>query len=264
MIIGIDIGGTNTQGVLFDKKRMVAFFSLEGNKATQLNRCYRFLGKKAGNDLKKVVLTGGGSRNIRPIHIKEKTGYVNEIEAIGNGGKFLSKKKDIFVVSIGTGTAFVSVKKGKAKHAGGTGIGGGTIYGLSKLMLGMPLNKVENIAKKSKVDLDLTVKDIVGGGIGKVPGYATASNFGKAKKTSNKTEIASSLLKMIGETIGSMAFFAAKGVNQEKKILICGRVAMNGVVKKKVIHTIKMLGGDAKIPRGAEFGAAIGAAVSKR
>lgn len=36
---------------------------------------------------------------------------------------------------MGTGTSFVEVKNGIPRHLGGIGIGGGTIMGLSKIML---------------------------------------------------------------------------------------------------------------------------------
>lgn len=261
MIASIDIGGTNTHGVLIDGKRLKTVVSFPGNKPAIAGRCYRFLEKKSGNRDVKLVLTGGGSMRMRPRDLPHPFRIVDEIKAIGRGGMFLSGKHDVFVVSIGTGTAFVSVKKGKPRHVGGTGLGGGTIYGLSRLILGMPLSKVEGIAKRASKNLDLTVRDIVGGSIGKVPASATASNFGKATGKSSKPAVASSLLNMIGESIGVMAYFAAKGVGQEKRILICGRVAMNGVVKNRVISTIRMLGGRAAIPKKAEYCAAIGAAM---
>jgi type II pantothenate kinase len=261
MIASIDMGGTNTHGVLIDGKTLKSVVSFSGNSPAVARKCYTYLKKKAGGGDVKTVLTGGGSMRMGKRDFPMPFRTVNEIRAIGRGGMFLSGKKDVFVVSIGTGTAFVSVKKGKPCHVGGTGIGGGTIHGLSRLILGMPLAKVEGIAKRAKKNLDLTVGDIVGRGIGKVPASATASNFGRAMAKSGKPAVASSLLKMIGETIGVMAYFAAKGAGQEKGILICGRVAMNGVVKSRVLSTIRMLGGRAAIPKKAEFCAAIGAAL---
>ncbi len=261
MIASIDIGGTNTHGVLIDGKRLKSVVSIAGNKPAMARSCYRLLVDKSGDKDVKLVLTGGGSMRMGKSDFPHPFRLVDEIKAIGKGGIFLSGKKDVFVVSIGTGTAFVSVKKGRPSHVGGTGVGGGTIHGLSKLILGMPLSKVEDIAKKAGKNLDLTVKDIVGGSIGKVPASATASNFGKATGKSSKPAVASSLLNMIGESIGVMAYFAAKGVGQEKKILICGRVAMNGIVKNRVMSTIRMLGGKATIPNKAEYCAAVGAAL---
>ena len=66
---------------------------------------------------------------------------------------------------------------------------------------------------------------------------------------------------MIGEVIGVMAYFAAKSVDQEEKILLCGRVAMNSTVNKKAVETIELFGGKAEIPKKAEYCAAIGAAI---
>ena len=39
------------------------------------------------------------------------------------------------VVSMGTGTAYVMADKGRVSHLGGTGVGGGTLLGLSGLTL---------------------------------------------------------------------------------------------------------------------------------
>jgi type II pantothenate kinase len=97
--------------------------------------------------------------------------------------------------------------------------------------------------------------------LNKIPGDATASNFGKARKNEDETAIASSLLNMIGEAIGVMAYFAAKSVGQEEKIVLCGRVAMNLIVKRRAVETIKMFGGKAEIPEKGEYCVAIGAAI---
>jgi type II pantothenate kinase len=262
MIAGIDIGGTNTHGVLMCGEKLEAGISIPGNELSHVIECCRFLKNKAGGKDFKILLTGGGSGRIKKSQFPLPFKTVDEISAIGRGGVFLSGKNNVFVVSIGTGTAFVSVKKGKPVHVGGTGIGGGTIHGLSRLMLKMPLDDVEKIAKKTVQNLDLTVMDIVGRGVGKIPANATASNFGKAVSKSNKSAIASSLLNMIAESIGVMTYFAAKTVGQEKQILVCGRVAINDVIKNRIMETIRMFGGNASIPKNAEFCAAIGAALS--
>jgi len=261
MIVGIDIGGTNTQGVLIDRGNLKSTFSVAGNEPGHVIRCSKFLQNKAASKTVRLALTGGGARKIKNSDLPVPFRVVDEINAIGSGGVYLSGKLGVFVVSIGTGTAFVSVKHGKARHVGGTGVGGGTIYGLVRLMLKMPLSKVEEIAKTGE-NLDLTVKDIMGRGIGKIPGNATASNFGKAAGKCSKPAIAASLLNMIAESIGVMAYFAARSVGQQHHILVCGRVAMNGVVKNRITETIRMLGGDAGIPPKAEYCAAIGAALT--
>jgi len=262
MIIGIDIGGTNTHGVLMCDGKIKSAFSTEGNKPEHAIKCFRSLRKSAGKNEVRLVLTGGGARSMKESDFRFPFVVADEIKAIGAGGVFLSGKSDVFVVSIGTGTAFVSVTEGEARHMGGTGIGGGTISGLSRLMLKLPPGKAESVAKKSAKNLDLTVRDIIGGGIGQIPAEATASNFGKADSKSRKPEIAASLFNMIGESIGVMSYFASKSVSQEGDILLCGRVVMNGIVQERAVETIRMFGGEAMIPEKAEYCAAIGAALS--
>ncbi len=260
MIMGIDIGGTNTQGVLFDGKILKARCSVEGNTTRHALRCYIHLAKKAGRK-HTLVLTGGGSRKVRKRDLPVPFRLVGEIKAIGKGCEYLSGKRSIFVASIGTGTAFVSVKSGKARHLGGTGVGGGTIHGLSRLMLNRPPDDVERLGKKGRGEMDLTVRDIVGSGIGRIPAKATASNFGKACRKYGKSEISHSMLKMVGETVGVMSYFAAKTVGQEKSMMMCGRVALNGTVKKTITDTVKLMGGKAQFPKNADYCAAIGAAL---
>lgn len=260
MIMGIDIGGTNTQGVLLDEKTLKAKCSVEGNEPKHAVKCYNCLRKKVRGKCK-VVLTGGGSRKIRRRDFPVPFKLVGEIKAIGKGGGYLSGKRSVFVASIGTGTAFVSVKNGKARHLGGTGIGGGTIRGLATLMINKSVDEVEKLAKRGRGEMDLTVKDIVGSGIGKIPAKATASNFGKVCRRHGKNEIAHSMLKMVGENIGVMSYFAAKTAGQEKSMLMCGRVSLNGTVKKTMTDTVKLMGGKAGFPKDAEYCAAIGAAL---
>jgi type II pantothenate kinase len=260
-IISIDIGGTNTHGVIVENGK-IRFETVEdGNMPEYILKCFNTLKEKVGLADFELILTGGGARKTKNDFFSFPFKVVDEISAIGKGGIYLSGNKDVFVVSIGTGTAFVSVKDGKIRHVGGTGVGGGTIYGLSKLLLKTSPDNVEKLAKVSHTNLDITVKDIVGGDLDKIPSDATASNFGKAEEKEDEAAVAASLLNMIGETIGVMTYFAAKSVGQEEKILLCGRVAKNFRVKKRVVETIKMFGGKAEIPERGEYCAAIGAAI---
>jgi len=134
MIIGIDIGGSTTQGILLRDGKITGFVSIQASD--ELASAAGCLGKiLSGNrieidQVKLVAATGGGSKKrlskkILGIPVKK----VDEIRAMGLGGLNLTRKSKCFVVSVGTGTAMVAVKdNGKfIKHAGGTGIGGGTL-----------------------------------------------------------------------------------------------------------------------------------------
>ena len=62
---------------------------------------------------------------------------------------------------MGTGTSFVRVKNNVPTHLGGIGIGGGTITGLSKLMLSTnDVDKIQEMAQEGKVgNIDLRIGD---------------------------------------------------------------------------------------------------------
>jgi type II pantothenate kinase len=267
MIAGIDVGGTNTQGIILKGGKIERKAFAGGNSPEEVSRCFRELTE--GIDKKRtgrLVLTGGAARKVKAKDVGMRFSVVDEIKAIGRGGVYLSGKRDVFVVSMGTGTAFVSVKRGAAKHLGGTGLGGGTVEGLSKVMLSMKPDGAERAAEGFRGLLDLSVKDIVGKGIGKIPADATAANFGKVRGKAggkaDRKEIAGSMFRMVAESVGVMSYFAAKSVGQEKSMLVCGRVPMNDIVKKRILYTIRMFGGKARVPKNAQYCAAIGAALS--
>ena len=88
---------------------------------------------------------------------------MEEFYAIGMGGLFLSGLSKAVVVSMGTGTAFVRAEKnGNVKHLGGTGVGGGTLLGLSNRMLNIRHfeDLVEMAGNGNLENVDLFIKDI--------------------------------------------------------------------------------------------------------
>jgi type II pantothenate kinase len=124
-----------------------------------------------------------------------------EFRCIGLGGLYLSGLDRAIVASLGTGTALVHAERDAAPtYLGGTGVGGGTLMGLAKKMLGMEnLEHIEELAREgdlSRVDLkiiDLTKQDIV-------PGFSdkmTASNFANVSDIATKDDIASGLMNMV-------------------------------------------------------------------
>ncbi|MBU1120270.1 hypothetical protein KJ660_00145, partial [Candidatus Micrarchaeota archaeon] len=188
---------------------------------------------------------------------------VDEINAIGEGARFLSKKKNFLTVNIGTGTPFVFVKGKKIIHLGGTGLGGGSLEGLGKILLNKRVEELEEVGRKGKLELDLKVKDIIGKGIGIIPADATASNFGKAMKIKVKREeIALCLLNLMAEGIGVMSVFAARSSGCSE-IVFTGRVtAKNKFIRERIKKVMKLFNNKGVFPSNAEYATAIGAIVS--
>ena len=61
-----------------------------------------------------------------------KTIRVEEFTANAKGGLYLSGLDRAIIVSMGTGTAYVYADAQSSEYLGGTGVGGGTLVGLSK------------------------------------------------------------------------------------------------------------------------------------
>lgn len=133
------------------------------------------------------------------------------------------------VVNIGSGVSIVKViDENTIERVGGTMCGGGTLLGLSKLILGIDdYDEIVNLAKKGDHrKLDLLVSDIYGKGILgddntiKLENDVLASSFGKAcqilstkDKEFEKEDIAQSLLILICFQISQLAYLYAKQDN---------------------------------------------------
>jgi len=266
IVAGLDIGGTNTEGVILKDGKILSKTLLLGGNEFIAGECFDSIVEKAGikkDDIDAIAVTGGGGRKIRDNYFGKEFKRVDEIESIGRGAMHLSGEKNLFVANIGTGTSFVLAKGGKITHLGGSGVGGGTIKGLGSILLDSTADEVEMLASSgNRQNVDMTVFDIIGSDLLNIPADATAANFGKVLVDYKRDDVASAILNMISESIGVMSYFAAKSEKLENNILICGRVSVNELIKSRILETIGLFGGKAKIPENAEYCTAIGAALS--
>jgi type II pantothenate kinase len=243
-VLGVDFGASSTDAVIVEDDKMM--------KKISAGDPFNF-----ANEVDEIVVTGGKSRYQKfdfPVT------RVDEIKAIAHGGASLSGFDECLVVSIGTGTAMVSYRNGTYRHVSGTGVGGGTLEGLSRLF-GIDLPEIETLALGGK-PLDTTVGEVVGGDIGIVPKDATASNFAMARRGARKGDIALSLLYLLAEVIGVLASVTAQKENLENVVFI-GRPPKNGVVAKRLEKTLQIYGFKATIPENCEYAVAYGAVKAK-
>ncbi len=273
IIIGIDIGGSTTKIVGFDvtngEQRLID--PLFVRATDPITSIYGAFGKfTATNDLslsdiEKVMITGVGSSYVSKPLYDLPCENTPEFHCIGIGGLYLSKLDRALIVSLGTGTAMVySVRDEEPKYLGGTGVGGGTLLGLSKKMLGM--DNIEHIAALaqsgdlSHVDLrvsDLTKHDIV-------PGFSdtmTASNFGNVSDIASKADIACGLFNLVYETIGMVARFAAMKYDLND-IVLTGNLTTVDPAAEAFSKLKRMFDLNFIIPPMAQFSTVIGAALS--
>ncbi len=273
IIIGIDIGGSTTKIVGFDrtggKSTLVApLFVRATDPITSIYGAFgKFLDVNGYSlaDIQKVMVTGAGASYMsRPIYDLpcEK---IEEFKAIGLGGLYLSGLDEAIITSCGTGTALVYAKRDSAPlYLGGTGVGGGTLVGLSKKILAT--DNVDNISELAKTgslsQIDLKISDITNQDI--IPGFGdimTASNFGSLSDLATKNDIALGLINMVFETIGMVSIFAARNYKL-RDVILTGN--LSGVEQAgEIFGTLnKMFDMNFSIPKNSRFGTVIGAALA--
>ena len=276
-VIGIDVGGSTTKIVGFKynnegKRELVA---PQYVRATDpVTSIYGAFGKfTLENKLKleqidRVMVTGAGSSYMsQPIYSLDCVS-VPEFECIGRGGLYLSGLDEAIVASLGTGTALIYAHKEngevKTEYLGGTGVGGGTLIGLSRKMLGVDtIEHIEQLCEGGDLDkIDLRIKDIsVNNTYKGVREDLTASNFGKLSDLANKHDIALGIANMVTETIGMMAIFAARNY-KIKDIILTGNLTAIKPITETFVNLGKIFDVNFIIPENARYGTVIGAALA--
>lgn len=273
IILGIDVGLSTTKIVGFDitdgyRRLMEPLFVRATDPVTSM---YGALGKFTSendlslNDIEKVMVTGVGASEIKDNIYSLKWEAISEFDCIGLGGRYLSEFDRAIIVSLGTGTALVYSEKDKAPvYLGGTGVGGGTLVGLSKKLLGM--DTVDHIEKLA-MDGDLTNVDIKINALTNqdiAPGFAdsmTASNFGNVSDIATNSDVALGIINMVFETVGMVSVFAARNYDL-KDIVLTGNLTTVSQAKTIFDSLNRMFNMNFVIPKYARFGTVIGAALA--
>ncbi len=276
VVIGIDVGGSTTKIVGFRKEEdKISLIEPQFVRANDpVTACYGAFGKftdenrLAISDIEKVMMTGVGSSYLKRDLYGLECLHVPEFHSIGRGGLYLSGHTDALVVSMGTGTALVHAKKsGEMKYLGGTGVGGGTIMGLSRLLL--QADSIEHIADYadtgdlSKIDLrigDLTSND----NLAILSRELTASNFGNVSDIATREDVALGILNMVFETIGMVSVFAAHEAGVAD-IILTGNLTRFPHCERKFreLNELKSnYGVNFIIPENSKFATVIGTALS--
>ncbi len=267
MTIGIDIGGSTTKIIGIRSGKIVKPITVEANDpvASASGALGKFLNEnKIGfGDIEKLMVTGVGASFLGESLLGLPIKKLDEFRAIGSGGLFLSGLKKAVIVSMGTGTAYVKAHGTCIKHLGGTGVGGGTITGLSKIMAN--ISNVDNILEAAEQgrlrNVDLSVGDISPSDIGMLPSSITASNFGKLNDQANKNDLCRGILNMVFQVVGMMAIFAARTEN-DNDIVLTGKLVDTPIAKKTFRSLEKMYRVKFHLPEHAAYCTAIGAAIN--
>ncbi len=274
-VIGIDIGGSTTKIVGFRKDdRLSELIEPLFVRATDpITSLYGAFGKFTSlnnlslDSISNILVTGVGASSLKQPIYNLPCKKVSEFESIGLGGLYLSGLESCITVSMGTGTAIVYSEKGKSmEYLGGTGVGGGTLQGLSKLLLGMDdLTHIHNLAKEGDLsNIDLKIKEI--SNTDSFPSEKlemTASNFGRVSDIASKSDIALGGFNLVYETVAMMSIFAARSKNT-KNIVLTGNLTGFDVCRSIFDTLAKMFDVNFIIPKYSQFGTVIGAALQDK
>ena len=191
---------------------------------------------------------------------------VPEFDCIGRGGLYLSGLDRALVVSMGTGTAIVHARKdAEMQYLGGTGVGGGTFLGLSRLLVGAAdIGHISEFVEMGNLDnIDLRIKDMTASGTEPVINAdMTAANFGNISDVATKYDVAKGVANLVYETVGMVSVFASRSVGVTDIILTGNMTRLPSCLKK--FEEFNNLGYGVRfiIPELAEFSTAIGCAIS--
>lgn len=274
VIIGIDVGGSTTKIVGFrdgenmnDSTIITPLFVRATDPLTSL---YGAFGKFTDenslslSDIECVMITGVGSTFMQKPIYDLQCRHCAEFDCNGLGGLYLSHLDRAVVASLGTGTSLVYAEKNrKPEYLGGTGVGGGTLVGLSKRLFGIDnIEELEELASAGDLEhIDLCVGDMTKKDIGVVSSKITASNFGNISGFATNSDMAMGLVNMVYETVAMMAIFASR-THSTKDIVLTGNLTTMKPAEKIFGALADYFKINFMIPKYSQFSTVIGAALS--
>lgn len=218
VILGIDIGGSSTKIVgLHENGTVIDMLRVKAEDP--LTSLYGALGNFLAThslkltDIGHIALTGVGASYVDGDIYGVRTVKVEEFPSVGVGGLALSRKERAVVVSMGTGTSLLWAEKGgEIRHIIGSGIGGGTLSGLSELITGVhQYALIRKLCQDGDLSqIDLTIGDMSKGKVGTLPPEATAANFAKLAEDATSADKMRGLVNLVLQAIGTMSVLACR------------------------------------------------------
>ena len=266
VILGIDIGGSTTKIVgLRADGGMVSMLRVRAeDPVTSLYGAlgnYLSSGGLSLGDVRRVVLTGVGASYVDGDIFSLPTCKVDEFCASGTGALALSGQEQAVVVTMGTGTAFMWAERGVAvRHLCGSGIGGGTLGGLCRKLVGMErFGQIKRLAEGGDLSkVDLTIRDITKNPAPTQDPTLTAANFGNLAEDAAPADLAAGAVNLVLQAIGTMTVLACQCCGT-RTVVLTGSMTTLDQVKPNFENFEKLYGIHYIIPENATFATAIGA-----
>lgn len=265
-VIGLDIGGSTTKIVGLREQIVMGSLLVRADDpvASAFGAVGKFLNqyKLTINDVDRIMMTGVGRTFIQGDLLNIKTEKVDEMQAVGAGGLYLSDRDEAIVVSMGTGTSIVRANGRGSRRIVGSGVGGGALVGLGRSLLGTrDFTKIEDLAAQGDLNaVDLTVGDISADAIANLGHDVTASNFGDVKDDAKQEDLAAGVLNLVYQTIGTLAAVTA-WKEELRTVVFTGNLALSEIGRSILLKVGALYELDFIVPEHAEFATALGAGI---
>lgn len=234
--IGIDAGSTSTKLAAIRGNSIIDLLKVKSVPTdTDIYDVFNQFMQRNGLDISEVEsiqLTGVGAAGFKDEIGGIKTKNVHEFVADTAGARFFADDlNDFLLISMGTGTTYIHVDNGEPKHVGGLGLGGGTLVGLSKYLLGtVKYNDIYSIADEGNHgNVNIMLSDVATNRIEGLSMDLTVSNFGKIESDATKGDIASGLINLVLENIIQTGCLMAKNMGINAIVLIGGLSGANEI-----------------------------------
>ena len=266
IILGIDVGGSTTKVVGLDVHGN-PLSMLRVRAEDQVTSLFGALGNYLSSndlslqDVRRVVLTGVGASYVDGDIYGLPTCRVDEFSASGMGALALSGQKRAVVATMGTGTAFLLAEQNVGvQHLCGSGIGGGTLGGLCRKLVGMErFGQIKKLAEQGDLtQVDLTIQDITRNPAPSLDPTLTAANFGNLAEDAAPADLAAGAVNLVLQAIGTMTVLACQCC-RTRTVVLTGSMTSLPQVKTNFENFEKLYGIHYIIPENATFATAIGA-----
>ena len=292
MQVGLDLGGTFTKVCAIFENGDIKYTYFP-TKIEEIKKFFVIDDKQLltvptfGAHVKKWSVTGGGAYKFRTFFesLTPKPNYVDELGITALGAQELMKDKShlhfygtgdkldqqFLVVSMGTGVSFTLITPGQPrKHVGGSALGGGTLMGLAKLLIGVTdFEELLELASKGNSDTyDLLVSDIYGDSYGTtLKSNVTASSFAKVAiqdVEGSREDIAAALMSTICYSVGGQIAAIAQGHETSTIVFVGGFLSEKGVIPNALARAATLFVPNITlvVPEHHRYAGALGAAIS--
>ncbi len=260
--LAVDMGMTNIDIVLEidGEKKMIMLANRHEGVVDQLRQALFEVSHQLDFDTM-IGVTGGRYRDLPETVDGFRIRKVDEMRALGLGGLALSLLDSGLVVSAGTGAAMVSADESEVAHVTGSAVGGGTLLGLSKLILGTDdVAEIDQLALAGDASaVDIMLSEAVGGQVGRLPAKANAVNLGKLDRENgfSRENLAAGLVRLVAQVIAVIAINAANSKNLDD-IIIVGHLVDLESIRKEIYLVGEFYDREFTIPDNPGFGTASG------